>query len=75
MAERVGCVFLKSLDRFLQVKLNCLSNFIMLDCFACQVVLNRLTVRMAMDNAEPSLIVWQSLEGLDAPPDFRMATA
>ena len=24
-----------------------------------------------MDNAEPSLTVWQSRAGLDAPPDFQ----
>jgi hypothetical protein len=56
-------VFLKSLDRFLQVKLISLSN-------KSAVVLNRLIEVMTMDNAEPSLTVWQSLAGLDAPPDF-----
>ena len=56
-------VFLKSLDRFLQVKLISLSN-------KSAVVLNRLTEVMTMDNAEPSLTVWQSRAGLDAPPDF-----
>ena len=56
-------VFLKSLDRFFQVKLISLSN-------KSAVVLNRLTEVMTMDNAEPSLTVWQSRAGLDAPPDF-----
>ena len=69
------CVFLKSLDSFLQVKLNCLSNLLVPYWMACHAVLNRLTVWMTMDNAEPLLVVWQSLEGLDAPPGFWMTMA
>ena len=70
-----SCVFLKSLDSFLQVKLICLSNLPVPYRMACHAVLNRLTARMTMDNAEPSLVVWQSPEGLDAPPGFWMTMA
>ena len=52
VAARGPCVFLKSLDRFLLVKLIGLSN-------KSAAVLNRLTEGTTMDNAEPSLTVWR----------------